>query len=156
MSFVKYTGQKPRRKMHERLSRVERMVPGFKVIAGPYDITSKNARVQREQYDACAAAKQEQIKASVECKVLLLRDGAWVLRSEKGWVDDVQVRNLTLRAGTKGLSCPVCGRKPFLNRRGLSLHRCPMLQELHIGGRVYHQRLSREQIQQAQEAFARA
>lgn len=136
--------------VHDRIARVERMLPGYRVIAGPYNIESSYYPAAQREKMACLKVKLEQLRAGVDCKVLLLKDGAWVLRDGKGWRNDNVTRSRTLMARglSEGLLCPVCRLGPFLPK-GLKVHRCPELPTLQVGGRVYHQRLSCEQIEQA-------
>lgn len=74
-----------RTKQMTRLERVERMLPGYRVIAGPFNITTTDIPLRREELRQCRAAKEGQLAAGVDARVLLLKDGAWVLRDGQGW-----------------------------------------------------------------------
>lgn len=69
----------------KQMTRVERMLPGYRVIAGPFNITTTDIPLRREELRQCAAAKQMQLDAGVDARVLLLKDGAWVLRDGQDW-----------------------------------------------------------------------
>jgi hypothetical protein len=62
------------------------MMPGYKVVAGPFNITTKDVSLCEEEKLLCWKAKQQQLQSGVDAKVLLLKDGAWVLRDGKGWL----------------------------------------------------------------------
>ena len=68
-----------------RLRRVEAMSPGYKVIAGPFNVTTTDIPLRRDEIRQCREAKEGQLAAGVDAKVLLLKDGAWVLRDGRGW-----------------------------------------------------------------------
>lgn len=68
-----------------RLRRVEAMMPGYKVIAGPFNVTTSDMALRRVEIRQCREAKEGQLAAGIDSKVLLLKDGAWVLRDGKGW-----------------------------------------------------------------------
>ena len=72
-------------KSPQRIERVERMLPGYKVIAGPFNVTTTDIALRREEIRQCRAAKEGQLEAGIDAKVLLLKDGAWVLRDGRGW-----------------------------------------------------------------------
>lgn len=137
--------------VHDRIARVERMMPGYKVIIStPYNINSTYYPTRQREMEACAKVKAEQLKAGVDCKVLLLKDGAWVLRSAKGWKE---VGSLSLAGeSNQGLHCPLCQYGPYKHARALRLHRCLHLPQVRHGRRIMRGRLSDEQINQAVEA----
>jgi len=74
-----------RTKQITRLERVERLLPGYKVIAGPFNLTTTDMALRRSEIRQCRAAKEGQLAAGVDAQVLLLKDGAWGLRDGKGW-----------------------------------------------------------------------
>ena len=134
-----------------RMAQVENRVPGFRVIAGPYDIQHKDACISQVEKRRCAKVKREMLGSGIECKVVLLKDGAWVLRSEKGWkqAEDSLGKSLDKPEGV--LTCPLCGMG-FGRLQGLKVHRCPKLPLIHWPSGVYHARLSLEQIAEARLA----
>lgn len=68
-----------------RLKRVEAMLPGYRVIAGPFNLTTADMVLRRSEIRQCREAKELQLQAGVDAKVLLLKDGAWVLRDGQEW-----------------------------------------------------------------------
>lgn len=74
-----------RTKQMTRLERVEQLLPGYKVIAGPFNLTTTDVVLRREEIRQCREAKEGQLRAGVDARVLLLKDGAWVLRDGQGW-----------------------------------------------------------------------
>ena len=138
----------------DRVLSVESLNPGFKVIAGGYDVDSATCglREQREAREAMRLQKQ----ARCECKVVKYRGLVYVLRSERGWISDNDTKNLALGAFAPGLECPLCGRKPFASEKGLRLHRCPKLPITVLNGRICGGRLDNDQIRIALEVARNA
>ncbi len=68
-----------------RLERVERLLPGYKVIAGPFNFKTADLSLRKKEIRECRMAKEQCLLVNVDARVLLLKDGAWVLRDGQGW-----------------------------------------------------------------------
>jgi hypothetical protein len=66
---------------------LEKAHPGFRVIAGPFDVENpKKARAASDRR-AALVAREEQVAAGVPVLLVMAAGVAWVLRSRDGWRD---------------------------------------------------------------------
>lgn len=72
--------------------RLERWHPGFRVLAGPYVVVTKQGGpMEQAEQAACVRALRDQQRAGCEAKIVMVGAVAFVLRSAEGWrmKDDV-------------------------------------------------------------------
>lgn len=136
------------------IEHVEKKCPGFKVVAGPFDVEVASSAWRSEQAE-CRAALKLQRRAGVESKIVMWRGQAYVLRTAEGWREDGQ-GSLSLPPDAEGLRCPVCKHGPYRRASALRQHRCALLPPVNYGSFKMLGRLSEEQIQQAVEAASKA
>ncbi len=135
---------------HQRQAEIEAMMPGWKVLAGPFEVQHRMHSVACEAKLHCQRVLRDQQRAGIEAKIVMGRDGAWVLRTIEGWVNtDDERRYVNRRAPADApFGCPMCG-KGMRSVQGLKIHRCWKLPAQQTSTGSYHGRLSAEQIQQA-------
>ena len=71
----------------EDMERAEKLCPGYRMMAGPFNVTSRwKERALEEQREA-AKILLEARAAGLDCKLVTLKGMAYVMRTVKGYVD---------------------------------------------------------------------
>lgn len=64
---------------------IEALHPGFKVIAGPFEVNAELPKIAMQQKAAAVRAHRDQLKADSSAKIIMAARFAYVLRSSAGW-----------------------------------------------------------------------
>lgn len=79
-------------------ARLEKHHPGYRVMAGPYVVFTKNGGpVERAEQAACVRALRDQQRAGCAAKIVMVGPVAYVLRSAEGWRDKADVLHDVVR-----------------------------------------------------------
>lgn len=132
---------------HKHILAVERQVPGWRVIAGPFTVAASHRALRAEERASALRALEEQRKAGIESRLVMYRQQAYVLRTEVGWRE--QGKNGVVKVlPANTFRCPLCACGPF-TELGLKLHGCRKKPDVELNGRMRLGRLDNDEVRMA-------
>lgn len=96
-------GPRPRRVMasSELLRTVERLCPGWKVLAGPFNVSLRSVEHKKREEKLAAKMLLEARVKGLECRLVMYSGRAFVMRTAKGYID-AETSSKFMQGQTKG------------------------------------------------------